>query len=94
MNRASAALSAGDVPTEADFDAILAPVRAGHMRISNGKATTSRMARILKRLGVTGTQHSAWCGFSPKEWVKSNPGWTEREWALLVAENIERIKAE
>lgn len=67
--------------------------RGSGINLRTTRPTSARMARILKLLGLTGNQHTAWCGWSPKDWLKHNPQFSEREWTILVAENYDRIKA-
>lgn len=85
-------------PIEAEWDEVVAARlqslrrRGSGINLRTTRSTTARMARILKLMGLTGSQHSAWCGWSPKEWLKENAHFSEREWATLVAENYDQIK--
>jgi hypothetical protein len=66
--------------------------RGSGISVRNKPPTTARMTRILKLLGITPSLHGAWSGLSLKDWLKTNPTWTEQEWARLVAENFDRIQ--
>ena len=62
------------------------------IRVSSKLCTLTRMRRHLKALGITGRQHALWTGFDLKEYLAENPAWTERDWYILVQENIEVIR--
>ena len=56
------------------------------------RPTTARMARILRAIGLTPSQHGVWVGWPAKKGLAMNPTWTEKQWYFCVLENYEMIK--
>lgn len=66
--------------------------RGSGINLRNRPPTTARCNRILKLLGLTASKHGAWCGMPMKEWIRTNPSFSEADWAQIVAENFDTIQ--
>ena len=78
--------------SQTDFPHISVPVKRG-TRLSSTKAVTpTRGRRFLREMGVSPAAFKTWTGFDMRHWVEANPGWSEREFGELVAENLPFIE--
>lgn len=66
--------------------------RGSGIALRSRPSTSGRMTRVLKIMGIAPSKHGAWCGMGLKEWLKTNPSWSESEWVTLVAENFDAIQ--
>ena len=54
---------------------------------------TTRMRRVLHKLGVSNEEFIEWSGWTLTQWIAANKGWSERAFEVLLVENLDHVKA-